>query len=100
MRALHVHGGDVVAPDLHELRVAPPLVYPVHDPLRHPGLPDLEPVPQPNPGPLKPPQLVPRQRQLRGGRRRRRRGATIPPAAPPAARRGGPLPIARGPARV
>lgn len=95
--APHVHGGDVIAPDLDKLHVAPPLVYPVHDPLRDAGLPHLEPLPQPDPDTLQPPQLVPRKRQLRRGRRRRDRG--IPPASPPAPRCVG-LAIARGPARV
>lgn len=97
MCAPHVHGGDVVAPDLDELDVAPALVYPVDDPLGDARLPDLEPPPQPDTDPLQPPQLVPRQRELRRGRRGRRDRI---PAAPPAAARCVRLAVARGPAGV
>ena len=98
VRAPHVHSPDVLEPDLNDLRVPPPLVYPVHDSLRDARLPDFEPLPHPDPDPLQPPQLVPRQRQLRRGRRRR---SSIPPAPPPLPPRSGAgLAVGRGPARV
>lgn len=101
MRAPHVHSPDILEPDLHDLSVPPPLVYPVHDPLRDARLSHLEPLPHPDPDPLQPPELVPRQRELRRGRRHRRRPRRIPPAPPPPPpRRGAGLSVGRGPARV
>ena len=69
MSPLHVQLTNILTNDPHDLRTPPPLVDPVHDPFRDPGLPYLQPLLHPQPYRRQPPYLRVRQAQLRQRRR-------------------------------
>jgi hypothetical protein len=69
MGSLHVQPRKILADDLDNFVLPPSLVNTVHDPLRDPGLPDLQLLPRLNPNLPQPPQLLLTQTQLRQRRR-------------------------------
>lgn len=113
MGSLHVYPTQILALDLHEFIPPPPLVDPIHDPLRDSSLAHVEPLPDPNPQGPQPLQLLRGDRQLRDRRcgllgipLRGWRLRPLPPPQLPEPRNGGARPgrgdraLRRAPARV
>lgn len=65
MGPLHIQPTQILALNLHKLRPPPPLMDPIHNPFRNPGLADLQRLVQPNSNTPQPLQLLPRNQQLR-----------------------------------